>query len=76
VQNLTANGQKEIEQAQDTGLELLEAYVKQSGNRGRMAKLLLVLAQIKAVSKDIAIHVEDKRVIECENNAVLLEMLS
>jgi len=76
VHNLTANGQKEIEHTQDAGLELLEAYIKQSTKRGRMAKLLLFLGQVKAVSKDIAVQVEDKRVIGYQNDAVLLELLS
>jgi len=76
IHHLTANGQKEIEHTQDTGLELLEAYSKQSTKRGRMAKLLLFLGQVKTVSKDIAIHAEDKRVLGYENDAVLLELLS
>ena len=76
VHNLTANGQKEIEHTQDAGLELLEAYIKQSTKQGRMAKLLLFLGQVKAVSKDIAVQVEDKRVIGYKNDAVLLELLS
>jgi len=56
VHNLTASGQKHVKLTQDTGLELLEDYLKQNNpdSTQRMAKLLLFLNQVKVVSKDIA----------------------
>jgi len=78
IHSLTPSGQKEIEHTQDTGLELLEAHIKQSkpGSPRRMAKLLLFLGQVKALSKDVIAHIEAQQTLGFENDAVLLELIS
>ena len=75
--NLSASGQKEIEQAQDAGLSLLEAHVKhKSGSIQRKAKLLLFLGHVKALSKDVTMLVEDKRILGSEKDDNLLKFIS
>ncbi|XP_065913130.1 retinoic acid receptor RXR-alpha-B-like isoform X2 [Dysidea avara] len=78
IHNLTPCGQKEIEHTQDAGLELLEVHIKQSkpSSPRRMAKLLLFLGQLKALSKDIIAHIEAQQTLGFENDAVLLELIS
>lgn len=41
-----------------------------------MAKLLLFLGQVKALSKDIIAHIEAQQTLGFENDAVLLELIS
>jgi len=76
---LTANGQKEIQFAQDVGLELLEAHVKQINpdcTRQRMTKLLLFLNEVKVSSKDIIAQVGGQEAIISNSEAVMLALIS
>ena len=78
IHNLSPNGQKDVESAQDAGLELLEAYVKQSrpSSPRRVCKLLLFLGQVKALSKDVIAHIEAQQTLGFESDSVLLELIS
>lgn len=78
MQNLTAKGQKEVEYTQDTCLKLLEAHVQKSHVRSlqRMSKLLLFSGQVKALSKDIAVSVEDKQIFGPEADAAIFGLIS
>jgi len=75
---LTTNGKKEIQFAQEVGLELLEAHVKQTNpdSTQRMTKLLLFLNQIKVSSKDVSAHFGEQLVIRSNNDAILLALIS
>jgi len=76
VQKLTASGQKHVELTQDFSLELLEAHVKHAklDSTQRMLKLLLLLNQVKVVSKDI--HAHNQQTSGSEDDAVLLDLIN
>ena len=78
LHNLSANGQKDVEHAQDAGLELLETHVKQSkpNSPRRLCKLLLFLGQVKSLSKDVIAHIEAQQTLGFESDSVLLELMS
>lgn len=78
IHNLSANGQKDVENAQDAGLELLEAHIKQnrSNSPRRLCKLLLFLGQVKSLSKDVIAHIEAQQTLGFESDSVLLELIS
>lgn len=78
IHNLSANGQKDVESAQDAALELLEAHVKQTkpGSPRRHCKLLLFLGQVKALAKDVIAHIEAQQTLGFESDSVLLELIS
>ena len=75
---MSANGQKDVENAQDVGLELLEAHIKQNkpNSPRRLCKLLLFLGQVKALSKDVVAHIEAQQTLGFESDSVLLELIS
>ena len=78
IHTLSANGQKDVENAQDVGLELLESHVKQNkpNSPRRLCKLLLFLGQVKALSKDVIAHIEAQQTLGFESDSVLLELIS
>jgi len=78
LHNLSANGQKDVEHAQDAGLELLEAHVKQNkpSSPRRLCKLLLFLGQVKALAKDVIAHIEAQQTMGFESDSALLELIS
>jgi len=54
IHDLTDSGQKEIQLAQDAGLEWLDVYIKETKPHSakRLPRLLLFLNEVKALSKD------------------------
>lgn len=75
---MSATAQKDVEHAQDIGLELLESHIKQSkpSSPRRLCKLLLFLGQVKSLAKDVIAHIEAQQTLGFESDSVLLELIS